>query len=245
MRKKHCQALIEDSEEILTRIEEKIKMNILIADNTEIVIPQVKSFLEHCRSILEYIAQDVFQLLVPKEEKEKKLRKNKNVYFPYGKNRAEFESSIQRNLPGLDKKDNVYKMIEELQDHKRFKNKKFLSFMCNLTNENKHDHLSEQEQFVDRKIKVGNFVNAQGNVRISFENVWFNGVDIGNFSVDKNGIQGNINPLILNEVLIINEGTVVFKDSNINVNKFLRLCLNEINDFYKIIYKELEARSII
>ncbi|GAQ17618.1 ribonuclease R [Oceanobacillus picturae] len=135
MRKRDCDLLVEECEELLLNISHQLKLHIRTKDK-QIVIPKVKSFFEHCRSILEYCAQDAFETVVSDEMREKKLKsRNKNVYFPYGDKKEKFDSSINKNLPGLrSTHPSIYRLIEELQDYKRFNDKKFLNYMSQFHN---------------------------------------------------------------------------------------------------------------
>lgn len=244
MRKKYCDALINESEEMLGQIEEIIDMHIKETDEPTIVVPKIKSFLEHCRSSLEYCAQDIFQYVVPQNNREKKLNsRNKNVYFPYGKDEDTFNLSVERNLPGLS---DVFikRIISDLQDFRRFNNKKFLSYMCKLTNDNKHDQLTEPIRKSDKGISVGGFLKVDEGSTVTVINSTVNGIPTGNFTIRNAKIEGNINQVLLGEVLKWDNGSFVFTDTKWNVVDFLRLCLKEIKDFYLSLYKRLEEAFI-
>lgn len=214
MRKLHCEEIIKDCEELLESIKLK-EIEHIDSGDTEVIIPKVKSLLEHCRSLLEYCAQDVFELIISEEERENKLQsRNKNVYFPYGDTKDKFESSIKRNLPGLHKTNPIYKIIESLQDYRRFTKKKFLSYMCYLTNQNKHNQLSEQEVKSETTVRIGNLISST-NSNVTFVNSTYNGMPMGDFQITTDGnIVGNINPLLLEETIIYREGYLLFEVRN-------------------------------
>ncbi|PJN90974.1 hypothetical protein [Bacillus sp. mrc49] len=244
MRKKHCEYLFIECEEMLGQIEEIIDRHIKETEDPTIVVPKIKSFLEHCRSSLEYCAQDIFQYVVTQSGREKKLKsKNKNVYFPYGKDVAAFNQSIEKNLPGLS--DTLIRnLILGLQDFSKFKNEKFLSYMCKLTNENKHDQLTEPSRQINKGISIGGFLSADESSTIIVNGATFNGLPTGNFAIRNASIEGDINPVLLSEVLKWENGFFVFEDQNLNVINFLRLCLEEIQDFCASFYKRLEEAFI-
>jgi len=238
MRKTHCDVLMVECEEVYSSIKKEIQLKCLVEQKDEFFIPKVKTLLEHMRSILDFCAQDIFELVIPEVEKENKMNsKYKKVYFPYGKNKRSFEKSIRSNLPGLNSNDRIYRIIEEIQDYKRVDNKKFLYYMCSLTNENKHNHLSEQGWHSNgTTVEIGKFLKTQ-NSNVVIRGGTYNGIPLGNFEINKNGeIKGNINPSILSQIVTYDEGVAVFKDSGKNVVEFLGLCLKEINEFYNVLY---------
>ncbi|MGG4166830.1 hypothetical protein ABEW00_05000 [Rossellomorea vietnamensis] len=237
MRKKHCEALISECEEMLTNIEEKIKWHLESTEDKEILMPKIKSFLEHSRSVLEYCAQDIFENVVPKEDRDRKLNgRNRNVYFPYGKDEPIFLKNLENNLPNLSN-DSVFKLIEGLQDFKRFNKQKFLNYMCSLTNENKHNQLSEYQRKSDKSLSIGNAVLVDGSSKVTIKNCSFNGIPSGDFTIVNGNIEGNINSLLLKDVVQWDNGSYVFKDTKMRVTTFLKLCLTEIKQFQKSLYK--------
>lgn len=247
MNKKDCEILISECEEMLELIRSKFKKAFEDPTNKEIKIPTVKSFLEHSRSILEYSAQDIFHLVIPVAQRTAKQKsKNRNVYFPYGKSTRMFRSSVSSNLPGLKSSDEqIYNLIENLQDYKRNGENTFLSYMCKLTNENKHVSLSESERQSRDLISIGGgaiVVDSTSSVVVSNSN--FNGIPSGNFKVENGQITGNINPLLLSETFQYEEGEYVFKDTRRNVIEFLETSLNEIKHFTNNFYKILETKYI-
>ncbi|MEH7131025.1 hypothetical protein V7103_22810 [Neobacillus drentensis] len=243
MRKSNCEVLVTECRELLPLIEEKVHLHMLTTNDTEIIIPKIKSFIEHCRSILEYCAQDIFQYIIPEQKRQKKMSsKNKNVYFPYGKNKNKFKESIERNLPGMPL-GVLYNLIEDLQDYKRSEEDKFLLLMCSLTNENKHNHLSRNQRKGKKYIKVGNFIMADETSTVVVNNSFINGVPTGNFKIKNANIEGDINPLLLRDAIKWESGTYVFKDTNKAIISFLNFCLEEVNKFSILLYKELEVNK--
>ncbi len=240
MRKSDCEALISECEELLPLIEEKVINDMVETNNTEIIVPKIKSFLEHCRSIIDYCSQDIFQYIIPERKRVEKLKsRNKHVYFPYGKDKNLFKENIEKNLPGLPI-GKIYNLIEDLQDYKRSPEDRFLLQMCSLTNENKHNQLSSNQRIVHKSISIGNLIRGDGNSEITFSNCVFNGVPSGTFKIMKGNIEGDIHPVLLKDVIKWESGTYVFKDTNIVVVPFLNLCLTEVKSFYISLYNELE-----
>ncbi|AIK35508.1 hypothetical protein BG07_5652 (plasmid) [Bacillus pseudomycoides] len=244
MRKKSCALLIEECEELLNQIDDKFRKAFKSPENAGIAVPKVKSLLEHCRSILEYTAKDIFELVLPEQERIRKLNsKDSNVYFPYGPTTKTFRSSVSKNLPGLFSSDEqVYRLVECLQDHKRDEKNKFLTHMCRRTNDNKHDDLSESERQSSTYMQIGGLARINQNSSITFKNNFVNGMPTGNFSVENGHIYGNINPRFLNEIVQYEEGQYVFKGTRKNVVQFLQFSLNEIKQFVDDLYQILELR---
>jgi hypothetical protein len=236
LRDLHCASLIEECEEMLNQIRLKLQVN-FIEDNQEIYIPKVKSFLEHCRSTLEYTAQDIFEKCLSPEDQLAKKEGNKNVYFPYSNNKSTFIQSIKRNLPGLKEDSRVYKLVEGLQDYTRRTNKKFLFKMCKITNDVKHNQLSGHDKVSDKSVTVaGAFTVSQGaSMKIYGGSV--NGLPIDYVEVKNNKIYGNMHPYLIKQTFILDEGTYVFRETDEPVYKFLELCLSEIKQFTSSLYK--------
>jgi len=246
MRKKHCESLISECEEILGQINIKFTKSFEDPENKEILEPKVKSFLEHCRSILEYCANDIFELVISEQERTRKLKSKYNkVYFPYGKTKKIFRSSVSQNLPGLKSNDEqVYNLVEALQDYNRTSEKVFLSYMCKLTNENKHNSLSEHQRQSIKFTNIGNFVKVDDTSSVNFHNCVFNGKPTGDFIIQNGKISGRINPQLLSEVFQYEEGEYVFKDTKKSVVDFLMLSLLEIKQFTNNLYVVIESKQV-
>ncbi|EJS65821.1 hypothetical protein CN425_02245 [Bacillus cereus] len=246
MRKKSCTLLIEECEELLGQIDDKFRKTFENPENIEVAVPKVKTFLEHCRSILEYTAQDIFELVVPEQERIRKLKsRDNNVYFPYGSTTKIFRSSVSRSLPGLMSSNaQVYSLVEGLQDYKRDKEKEFLTYMCRETNYNKHDDLSENERQSTMYTQIGSAAKIGQGASVLFQDCVINGVPTGTFSVENGQIRGNINPRLLGEIVQYEEGQYVFKGTKRSVVQFLQFSLNEIKQFVDDLYKILESRYV-
>ncbi|MEK4565178.1 hypothetical protein MKX54_10940 [Alkalihalobacillus sp. FSL R5-0424] len=237
MRDKHCFALINElneTEKALQAIFEKS----INSNESEFLIPKIKNFLENCRSILEYVTQDIFETVIPeKKRNEKKLSKRPNVYFPYAAKKTDFDISVNRNLPGLDRVSKEYRMILNLQDFKRSDSQKFLTLMCRLTNANKHDMLSHTRKISDEKMQLGQsiYIGNPSNFNISFINSEIDGVNTGSLNINQGHVSGEVNPDIL-ELIHFEKGHLVFSDLDKRVDSFLFYCKNEIIKFVEGFY---------
>jgi hypothetical protein len=125
--------LMVESEELLTVIDGLYRSAETSEEIASVAKPKVKSCLEHLRSSLEYIAQDLSEVT-------SSGKTPRNVYFPYGKDKSLFSKSIGKNLPELDAK--FRDKIESIQPHSC--GDKWLLHLCKVTNDHKHDQLQEQ-----------------------------------------------------------------------------------------------------
>jgi hypothetical protein len=165
----------EDITELLNTINEKIKLieeKYNVAKNDEmiksILRPEIKSTLEHLRSILEYSIQDICTHY--------NIKKNK-IYFPYGEEKY-FRKNIKTNFSFIDDK-RIYTLIESLQD---FKSKnKWLIELCRQTNFNKHIQLSKQirTNSLASRTNIGNLISIDNSSSITLKNCSLNGINIG------------------------------------------------------------------
>lgn len=248
MRQIHCKALIVECNDLLKSINNKIEeWNKSSSTETEMILPKVKSVLEHLRSILEYCTKDIFELIIPVEERNRKQKsKTKYVYFPYGNSKSIFEKRAKENLPGLSNDNTIYKLIESLQDYNRFNNKRFLSYMCMLTNDNKHDQLSTHRVVREKALHIEGIIKMDKWSEVTIKNNNVFGVPTGNFTINSKGkITGDINPHFRDSIYFSTEGRLLFKDNNNDVSKFLKFCISEIDRFQKTFYKLIDKEAHI
>lgn len=125
--------LIAESKELLNVIDSIYRDAEKTEDIVGVAKPKVKSCLEHLRSSLEYIAQDLSEITGS-------TKKPRNVYFPYGKDKSIFTKSLNKNLPELER--SFRDKIESIQPH--ICGDQWLIHLCKVTNDHKHDQLQEQ-----------------------------------------------------------------------------------------------------
>lgn len=245
VRKNSCLVVIKECEELISLIDEEIKWHLNTTEEPVIYIAKLTSFFVQCRSILEFCSKDIFENVISKEEREKKLKSNdKNVYFPYGRKPKYFYDSLNRNLPGLSDR-YIQMLITDLQDFKRSKIKRFLSDLCEFGNDNKHDDLTENLRKSDKQVSIGGAFHVDETSTLIVNNSVIDGVPTGSFTVKKGDISGNINPSLLSQVLIWNNGTYVFKSNNKNIIDFLKLCLSEVTQFYTSLYQRIQEKEYV
>lgn len=205
---------------------EKAKRN---HDYSVLQRPLVKTALEHLRSTLEYCAQDIY---------ETKIGGSKSPYFPYGKNQNEFDGSLAKNLPSLQRlSPKTYNLILGLQPFKS--GQSWLIELCKHANLNKHRGLTtpERSNSPSNTTHLGGFVTTGGGCVMTISNCLFNGVEVG---VDK--------PLVLSSeravseiqaevglnIKVVREYDWVefrFKDTDVDVLKLLKTAHINIHHF--------------
>lgn len=204
------------------------------AKNGEICKVDVKNSLENLRSILDYIAHDI--LLGLKTKSRDKL--SDKVFFPYGQRKNHFKNSIQKNLPKLDQYlPDVYEVIEK---HQYFKCKdNWLYDLCFLTNDAKHNRLSETEnqQSVDIK-QPGIHVNAGQGANIVISGNTYNGEFQDTVVVEPDGdiVVHERSGKTSNEI----NNCIKFHGKELEVAPFLEKCLDNIEKLVVEIENGLE-----
>ncbi len=134
--------------------------------------PKVKSCFEHLRSVLDYVAQDLYETI----DSARKSNRD-SVYFPYGKNAETYQQKLKQNLSGLDSK--YLPILESLQPH--VCGDDWLIQLCRATNLNKHRQLQNQERrnSPESEINIGNVIRiGSGCNNIVIENCFVNGIQI-------------------------------------------------------------------
>lgn len=229
MRKESIEELLVEVKEIFT----------IIGSHKKVSRPKVKSILEHLRSCLEYSAQDInAKFKVPKEK----------IYFPYAKNRDEFEKSLKRNLPNLESIfPDIYKEILLVQNFECGDD--WLIRLCELTNSAKHKdaiaiHKDEELiKSIDIEAAGFRFARLGGNCsNIRFSNNRVNGVLIDDFVYDN----GKIEVTKLGETpihfRISKDRKIIVGDNQIDLLPFLENCIKNTEIFVMRLYKILDSQ---
>ena len=145
--------LIEHAKETFEKIKVAYSESI---NNTEIkksLLIEIKNFLENLRSSLDYSAHGLFV----KYGFSKKT--NCKIYFPYAtlkNSKVEFQTKriIERNIPGIEGRPDIVKLIESYQHFENPYNKWLAQFM-ELNNENKHLKLTPQIKKNLKQLYIG------------------------------------------------------------------------------------------
>lgn len=226
MRKESIEELLEEVKEIFN----------IIKSYKKISKPKVKSICEHLRSSLEYAAQDI---------NSKMPNIKKRLFFPYADNEAEFEKSIQRNLPQLlIQLLEVYSEIRKLQ--KFSSGNDWLVKLCNLTNDAKHndsiDIHSDEELIKSVEIEVGglNLIHLGGNCsNVIFTNNRVNGVLVDDFIFDKGKLEITKKGDLAVNYKITKDRKIIVGNEKIDLLPFLEECINQTEGFIIRLYKLL------
>ena len=77
----------------------------------------VKNFMENLRSALDYMAHDIYEIVI-KPERDKTGDRAIESHFPYGKTENDFKARLGSELPYLQGLNpNIFTLIESVQPH--------------------------------------------------------------------------------------------------------------------------------
>lgn len=120
---------------------------------------KVKGILENLRSTLDYCANDI---------SDHTGKRGRKVYFPYGKKKSAFDGSVNASFPGLISGDvEFYKILKSIQPFELGDD--WLYSICKMTNDNKHNKLSEYNRVnsEEKTLRVGPITfGPQGSAKI-------------------------------------------------------------------------------
>ena len=154
MRDSDVQDLLQHVDDDLTTIKDSYERALRNKDVPAALRIDIKNAMENLRSALDYMAQDVAEVIVAPHRSISNLKAVRRVYFPYGKDKQAFEDSSQRNLPDLQTLNlRVFDIIAAIQPHTC--GAMWLYDFCSILNDNKHDALSPQERTQRQSYKVG------------------------------------------------------------------------------------------
>jgi hypothetical protein len=112
-------------------------------DEAENVAVHIKTSLEHYRSILDYLAHDIYSLCRPTPGS----RKPRKLYFPNAgpnETNADFHKRFQKEYPQL--RNTAPKLFRYIIDIQRFSGETWLNDLVSLVNPMKHHRLAEWEE---------------------------------------------------------------------------------------------------
>lgn len=201
----------------------------------------VKNFMENLRSALDYMAHDIYEIVI-KPERDKAGEKGiESIYFPYGETKKHFESAVASNLPNLKSlRPSIYATIEEIQPHSCGDN--WLYDFCRIVNKKKHDTLTPQKR-TESKTMTASTNNASVTIPINNPNFSIHQgkncqVKIGGIPVRLSN-QG-IEPLAPGlQRSITTWVSFQFADTGIHVLPLLEKALKNIEQLSKAIYSQL------
>lgn len=139
---------------------------------TQVSRIRVKSALEHLRSCLDFCAVEVHERIYGGHRKK--------LYFPYGESESKFLSSVDNNLPGLQRRaPSVFHLVDSIQSHRTAT--PWLYSICKVTAENKHRNLSTQQRVNSRQssTSIGRYIRVDGSSQVVLKDCMFDGVPVG------------------------------------------------------------------
>lgn len=236
-------ACLNVAKKLLSDIEEKQSLS--ITDDTFIPYMKVdiKNFLENCRSPLDYAAQYIFveyckdgYLKKENQKKKKEKRNNPRIYYPIRKNESSFATEIDRlYFPLQNSHPEIVTIFQKGQLFSSPDNPS-LHYLNELTNENKHSHLTKHERQLETNLR--SYKDDRGN---TFTNVYssnnngfvINGMPIGDMSINVILEGKEINVTIIAEYY--------FKD----LNKSVLPTLKSIYDHTNMVVNSLKETLFI
>lgn len=240
MRESDINEMLEDICRNMDYIYEKKNLAIEDKNIKELAKPQIKSILCHLRSILDYIAMDIYETIY-----KDKPPKN-DIYFPYGNTFHAFNENVGRNFHKMSKRNKkVYNLIKSIQPF--VTGDDWVVRLCKINNINKHNQLSAQERidgtelhFEDNFIHISDF-NDSTNLFI--KNCVVNGKKQASDILITNGM------IITDEKnnfdISINKWTeFYFESTNIDILEYLVKAQENIVQFKTRVYEELKNYTI-
>lgn len=227
MKRKHSiESLLTKAKKLLISIEAEYKNSLNAKEIGQELKVDIKNFCENLRSVLDYLAREIFEGYCAKKKRQKRL------YFPISPDLKSFEVVIARFFPGLKK--NKKKLCDYLLSIQVFQKKenRWLILFNKLNNENKHEDLVQQTKTESKRVnvKTGN----RGLVSWNPDSVKFgSGILIGGVLVDPQTQMPIPHPL--QTVEIVTWVDFKFKGIDVSALWLLKKSLREIEKIYKSI----------
>ncbi len=203
----------------------------------------VKNLMENLRSVLDYLAHDIYEKVIQPARIISGETEIRDIYFPYGKDKHSFKSSLGRYLPQLETlSPPIFMRIEDMQPYKCGND--WLYSLCSILNQNKHNQLTPQTREEKRGLKLD--FEGGGGITLGPSAVIKGSGKIisGGGVLDLKGktISGDLPvedlPQTIKQTVIIWIG-FQFADTRVEVLPLLRLATKEVeqlaNDIYLII----------
>jgi hypothetical protein len=226
-----------DVEELLHDIKKNVELIYVQTRYQEIKKVVVKNTLENMRSILDYVSQDLVQRISQITE-----IKNTKIYFPYGKDMSLFENSLKRN--SFDQLINIFPEIYQivLKQQPFICNDNWLTDLCNLTIEAKHNNLLQSKRHLQTDITQPGFLHAPNARDVA---------SYGNVMIDASGkttllddvfVDGQGNATVHRKsgtTMVIQQNRLFFDGKNIEIKLFFGNCIDKLN----ILYSDLQQAN--
>lgn len=203
----------------------------------------VKNFMENLRSALDYMAHDIYEVVISPHRKASGKKSVEKIYFPYGRTLNDFKSGVGSSLPELKNlHSKLYSVIESVQPF--VCGSPWLYDFCTILNQKKHESLRPQV----KEVKKGLVMQFPGGTRVSMGPgcsirgtgaihsgggvVQLNNETISGDSPARN-VAGGVGQIITKWV------SFKFSDTSISVLPFLETALDNLEKLMKEIYNSL------
>ena len=236
MRKESIDKLFIETAKIIERLIDEREKAGGDKELKELLEVQVKSALEHLRSILDYSANDIFDKLQEIHTNSSSPIKKPKVYFPYTDKEAQFRSRVQGNLPKLETHlKAVYDLIHSMQPF--LPDNKWLLDLCQQNNAFKHDGLVPQSRH-DFTSVTSPGIRIQKNNNLTMIGNVYNGQALPDVVI-RNGI--SVIPLesYPKEYSFKTGSDFKFKGTNIDIIDLLTTSYDRINEYVAALYPML------
>lgn len=197
----------------------------------------VKNAMENVRSAIDYIAQDILDIVINPYRKNKSLKLLKRCYFPFGKDEKSFRESIGNNLPDLEKiRLDIYLLIDAIQPHAC--GNPWLYDFCKILNTNKHNTLSPQTRTSMKTYRLGTpgsgaIIEAQANSIHAPPGM----ISIGNIPIEFDQNTGIPKEKPGLEISVITWVNFVFEGTLVEVFPLLNISFNKVRELSTQIYQ--------
>jgi len=244
MRKEQTSALIEHATQGLEGIATEYSKALVAQKISAKLQIDIKNFMENLRSALDYMAKDIYEIIIKPVRDRAGEKTIDKIYFPYGKSENDFKSRIGACLPKLEiLNSDIFSLIESMQPHKLKDD--WLYIFCNIVNEKKHDNLTPQVKEVRRGLKIelpGGVISLGPNATISGGGVIKSGnekIEIKDDIISGNSPAKHTTPGV--RQTIIEWEAFLFEDTNIDVLPLLKKALQRINKLNESLYSKLDS----
>lgn len=233
MKLEDSKILIVDSENLLKEIEMLYVRDLRVGEDSPLLRVRIKQFVDNMNSALDYAAFAAFtEYCAPRikvEKPEKLKQKERRVYFPCVKERSDFNKKISENFEYL--REEKLEIVGIFEKYQPFPAKsKWLDYLKELVNSNKHRNLTKQT--MQHTQKINRIVSSNGASIINGTIISEDGFFPFKFA-DENG---NESPIISND----SEHIIEFMFSNIDqpviptLRRIIRSVPTIIRDLEKI-----------
>jgi len=243
MRKDQISALLQHAQKDLLQIEAQYQKALEEQTISTSLQIDIKNMMENLRSVLDYLANDIYDNVLMPARKATGEKEIQNIYFPYGKTENDFKSGLGKSLPQLDSlQPTLYKIIEGIQPHKSGND--WLYQFCQILNEKKHNTLSPQKREEKRGLDIrfsggagismgpGASISGGGIIQSGSDRIILNNDFISGDSPARN-VSGGVIQTVVQWV------SFKFADTGVEVLPLLKKSLETIEQLSKDIYLEI------